>query len=90
MCPPRGLSPTTRRRTLPVCRCPNPILKTKEGKPLFEVVTGGTRRGESAIDVLRAWPFALVDLVLELRPMADATVCLLCVNEGREKPGRFR
>jgi hypothetical protein len=45
VCPP-GLPPTTRRRTLPICRCTNPILKTKEGKPLFEVVTGGTRRGE--------------------------------------------
>jgi hypothetical protein len=58
--------------TLP-CRCTNPILKTKESKPLFEVVTGGTRRGESAIDVLRVWPFALVGLPLEggLRTAAD-------------------
>jgi hypothetical protein len=39
-------------RTLPVCRCTNPIPKTKENKPLFEVVTGEARRGESAIGVL--------------------------------------
>jgi hypothetical protein len=42
VCPP-GLSPTTRRRTLPVCRCTNPIPKAKESKPPFEVVTGGAR-----------------------------------------------
>lgn len=44
----------------PFVVCTNPILKTKESKPLFEVVRGGTLRGESATDVLRAWPFVPV------------------------------